>query len=143
MANPDLTFGALQKPGRGTALIERRQRRLDEDAHEKRQKAIVRARDLSCRWPGCECKRLRLPLEVAHVVAKSLGGSSDADNLILLCVTTHRGTVSLHSGDLEVRPQHAGRGTNGPCDFYRLRDGRWACIASERHIGVSVTREAR
>lgn len=130
------------KPARGEYLRERRQRKMDADAHEKREKAKVRARDKSCRWPGCDCKAFRLPLECAHVVAKSLGGSSDADNMILMCVEKHRGTPSLHSGDLEVRPQTA-KGTNGPCDFAVLRaDGRWDVIASERLIGVSVPRGA-
>jgi hypothetical protein len=117
-------------------------RKLDADAHEKREKAKVRARDRKCRWPGCDCEKLRLPLEVAHIVSKSLGGSNDAPNLMLLCVSRHQGSPSLHSGDMEIRPQTA-MGTDGPCDFYVLRErGRWECIASERLIGVPVTRGA-
>ena len=136
-------YFSLQKPARGTALRERRQRKADADAHEKREKAKVRARDRQCRWPGCSCKTLRLPLEVSHVVAKSLGGSSDADQMILMCCERHRGTPSLHSGDLEVRPQTK-RGTDGPCDFMELReDGRWDCVGSERTWRVSVPRGNR
>ena len=131
---------SLQKPAKGTALRERRERQKDREAYEKREKAKVRARDKSCRWPGCECRSLRLPLEVAHLVAKSLGGSNDAENLILLCQPVHQGRPSMHSGDLEVRPQTS-RGANGPCDFYMLRDGgRWECVASERMVCVSTTR---
>lgn len=143
MANPDIAINALQKAPKGSWVRERRERALAEDAYEKREKAKVRARDRKCRWPGCDCGRLRMPLEVAHVVSKSLGGSNAADNLILLCVEKHQGRPSLHSGDLEVRPQTA-RGTDGPCDFYVLRErGRWECIGSERVIGVSTERGYR
>jgi hypothetical protein len=131
------------KPPRGTYIRERRQRKLDADAYEKREKAKVRARDRKCRWPYCTCSKLNLPLEVAHVVAKSLGGSSDADNMLLLCIEKHQGRPSLHSGDLEVRPHFTTKGTNGTCDFAVLRDdGRWDVVASERMIGVPTTKGA-
>ena len=133
----------FEKPAKGAWIRERRMRKLDADAHEQREKAKVRARDRKCRWPHCQCHTLRMPLEVAHVVSKSLGGSSDADNMILLCVEKHQGRPSLHSGDLEVRPHYASKGTDGTCDFLVLRaDGRWDVIASERLIGVPVTRGA-
>jgi hypothetical protein len=129
------------KEPKGTWIRERRQRKADADAYEAREKAKVRARDRKCRWPHCDCHKLNLPLEVAHVVSKSIGGSNDAANLILLCIEKHQGRPSLHSGDLEVRPHDESKGTNGPCDFLVLRDdGRWEVVASERMIGVPVTR---
>lgn len=135
-----LIRNAPPKPPKGTFLRERKQRQMDADAAEERNKAIVRKRDKTCRWPHCDCGRFKLRLEVAHMVDKSLGGSSEPDNLILLCFEKHQGRPSLHSGDLDIQPQTPA-GANGPCDFRKKDDdGRWIVVASERYIGVSVTR---
>jgi 5-methylcytosine-specific restriction endonuclease McrA len=132
----------FQKPPKGSYRRERTQKRLAVESEEDRNKAIVRKRDRKCRWPFCDCAKFRERLEVAHVVSKSLGGSNDPSNLILLCVSKHQGRPSLHSGDLAVAPQTSA-GTNGPCDFKAQDDkGRWHVVASERYVGVSETRGA-
>jgi hypothetical protein len=138
MGSDSLDRCAQPKPSKGSALLARKQARAELDAFEKTEKAKVRKRDRTCRWPGCDCGRLKLRLEVAHVVAKSLGGSSHADNLILLCFIKHQGVPSLHSGDLKIEPRTSA-GTNGPCDFYvRTESGRMEIAFSETARGVSV-----
>lgn len=139
-----MTHQTFPKPVRGSYLRERRESRRAVEAAEKANKAKVRARDRGCRWPGCECRRLKLPTEVAHLEDKGMGGDhgerSDPSNMIELCVERHRGTPSLHSGDLRIEPKTSD-GANGPCDFYaRSGSGRMEMVASERYVGVSVTR---
>jgi len=133
-----LIRNAEPKPAKGSLAMERRVRMAKVSSHELAEKRKVRLRDRVCRWPFCSCKKWKLRLEVAHVVSKSLGGSNDADNLILLCVSRHQGRPSLHSGDLKIEPQTSA-GTNGPVDFFsRDESGRWQVIASEKSIGISV-----
>lgn len=136
-----MTFsGPNWKPAKGTALLERRTKQRQLDAHEKAEKAKVRKRDQSCRWPGCGCRALRMPLEVAHLRSKSLGGPSDTADMMLLCRLRHQGAESLHSQDLRIEPLTP-NGADGPCAFYRLREsGRWECIGVESTIGISETR---
>jgi hypothetical protein len=130
------------KDPRGTALRKRREAKRDADAHLKAEKAKVRRRDLSCRWPGCDCKRWGLPLECAHIVDQSLGGSDDASNMILICAEKHRGRPSLHSKHLRIEPLTE-RGANGPCAFYQdFTHGGWGLVAEERTRGISETRGA-
>lgn len=131
------------KPAKGDYVTERRKKRKALDAFEKAEKAKVRARDKKCRWPRCDCHTLRLPLEVAHLTSKSIGGASTADQMILLCVSKHQGRPSLHSGDLRIVPLNDAQGTNGPCDFLardETEGDRFVVVASERIIGVPTTR---
>lgn len=121
---------ACPKPARGTARAQRDEKRHHRLAHEQREKAAVRARDGNvCRWPGC-LERTRL--ECAHVVSKSLGGSSDRSNMIRLCEGHHRGPCSLHSGDLRVEPLTEA-GTDGPCLFVATDEQRtgWTVVGCE------------
>jgi len=53
---------------------------------------ILRHRDQSCRFPGCE---LRKWLKAHHLVHWARGGGTDLDNLILLCHAHHR---LIHEG---------------------------------------------
>ncbi len=135
------------KPAKGSYILERRAKRKAIEAHEEAQKRKVRQRDKTCRWPGCECQRVKgIRLEVAHLDDKGMGGDhgerSTADQMILLCFLRHQGQPSLHSGDLKIEPQTE-LGTYGPCDFYaRNEAGRLELIASETSIGVSETRGA-
>lgn len=138
----DLDIKAQAKPARGTARAERHERSASREHDERINKAIVRKQDGTCRWPGCRCQKgpRKLPLEVAHVVAKSLGGSSAPENLILVCDEVHRGAVSLHSQDRKIEPL-TNKGTRGPCAFYQRDEfGVMQHVASERSIGVSEPR---
>jgi len=129
---------ALPKPAKGTALIERKQRRKAIEAFEDREKQIVRVRDRKCRWPRCpHCKAFRPRLEVAHVIAKGAGGSSEAANMMLLDFLTHQGgPTSLEQHGRKIEPLTAD-GANGPCSFW-ISDGvgGWVLVGEETSIGV-------
>ena len=138
MANPELEFGALQKPHKGASLIERRTRRKETVAREDAEKAKVRARDRICRWPRCEnCRRFKPRLEVAHHRAKGMGGDhgtrSTADQMVLLDVLTHQGgPSSLEQHGRRIEPLTP-LGTSGPCEFWSQDDaGDWYLVARER-----------
>ena len=93
---------ALAKPAKGTALLERRQRRAARNTYEKAEKAKVVARDGAhyCRLvPGCREKEKH---ETAHVRSKSISQDSSSANMLRACIFHHRGDWSLHSGDLRV-----------------------------------------
>lgn len=118
-----MAFQTNFKPPKGSALMERRERRKAVDAFEDAEKHKVRIRDrMQCRWPSCEyCRRYKnLTLHVAHLHDKGIGGDhglrSSADQMILLCSLRHEGPISLHSGDCRITPI-TDRGTDGPCQF--------------------------
>ncbi|KQR99435.1 HNH endonuclease [Williamsia sp. Leaf354] len=78
---------------RGVALTFGRKRRLPTKALLR----VVHARDRGCRHPACGRTR---HLHAHHVRFWSHGGTTDPDNLILLCSTHHR---ALHNGDFTIR----------------------------------------
>lgn len=132
---------ASPKPARGTALIERKERRKAVEAFEDREKQIVRLRDRRCRWPRCaNCKAFKPRLEVAHMRAKGFGGDhgtrSTADQMVLLDFLTHQGHDGLEQHGRKIEPLTP-EGTNGPCAFF-IADGvgGWILIAEETAIGV-------
>jgi hypothetical protein len=53
---------------------------------------LLRHRDRACRFPGCERRRW---LKAHHLVHWASGGTTDLDNLVLLCHAHHR---LLHEG---------------------------------------------
>ena len=57
---------------------------------------ILRFRDVSCRFPGCERRRW---LKVHHNVHWADGGATDLDNLVLLCHAHHR---LIHEGGWKI-----------------------------------------
>lgn len=120
------------KPAKGTTRAARVQTRMAEEDFEAREKTKARKRDGRCRWPHCDCAARRDRLEVAHVVNKSLGGTSDLENLIVLCLSRHQGRPSLHSGDLKIE-RLTDKGTSGPCEYW-ARDAmqQWYMVARER-----------
>jgi hypothetical protein len=73
--------------------------------------ALMKMRDHGCRAPGCGRTR---HLHVHHVRFWSLDGTTDPDNLILLCSRHHR---MLHLGDFSIealgRQMFAFRGKRG------------------------------
>lgn len=123
---------------RGAAVEAKLAKRAAVKSAEKDEKAKVKARDVSCRWPRCKPKTR---LECAHVVDKGMGGDkgvrSLASNLILLCYQHHQGKVSLHSGDLEIIPD-TDKGTDGPVSFWQKdEDGKLFMVAREVSVGVT------
>jgi hypothetical protein len=127
----------LRKPAKGSGLIARKLSKNARRAFEERQKKIVRKRDQRCRWPRCENCRLYKPrLEVAHLVAKGIGGDprntkSTADQMILLDYLTHQGPDGLEQHGRWIDPV-TDRGTAGPCEFWAKDDrGDWYLVARE------------
>lgn len=133
---------AVPKPERGTARAERQAKRTQTKASERDEKAKVRKRDGAackgyCRFPGC---KVRTYLEVSHLVHKGMGGDkqnirSVAELMWLACQSHHRGSFSVDSGDIEVRPLTP-LGTNGPCEF-------WIAASTLNNDGVRVRRFVR
>ncbi|QKT09196.1 HNH endonuclease [Gordonia sp. X0973] len=60
---------------------------------------VIAMRDVTCQAPGCERTH---HLHLHHVTPWSAGGTTDPDNLILLCGYHHR---ALHDGDFVIIAQ--------------------------------------
>lgn len=116
----------MWKPVKGTATIERRERRKSVVAKEDEFKAEVRKRDKKCRLPHCPyCKRYKdLVPQAAHVIqAKGHGGDptlirSQPNQMMLLDPLAH-GAQERHEFDVEPLTTD---GTNGICAFYLCED---------------------
>ncbi|KQR97284.1 HNH endonuclease [Williamsia sp. Leaf354] len=89
----EIDHGPRRKGRRGVALTFGRNRRLPTRALLR----VVFERDRGCRHPACGRTR---HLHAHHVRFWSQGGTTDPDNLILLCSTHHR---ALHNGDFIIR----------------------------------------
>jgi hypothetical protein len=141
MANPDLPAGALLKPAKGSALMERRAARSAVKSHEATEKAKVVARDglHICRLvPNC---REREKHETAHLDDKGMGGDhgirTTADRMLRACFWHHQGAWSLHSKDLRVETL-TDQGTNGPIEVWgRDEVGQWFLVKRESACGVT------
>src|ERR1700686_4250543 len=70
---------------------------------EPARRALV-ARDGSCRWPGCD--RPASWAAAHHVVHWIHGGTTDLDNLVLLC---HRHHWMVHEGNWQIVRDDGGR----------------------------------
>lgn len=135
------------RPAKGTDLIDRRKKRNTIRNDEKKEKALVRARDKQCRWPHCEnCRNYKPRLEVAHMEPKGSGGDhgvrTRADLMILIDFLTHQGSDGLERGERFIEPL-TDAGTNGACAFYvkvysETKPGEWTwhCVGVERSVGV-------
>ncbi len=86
-----------------------------------RQRRALRARDRSCRFPGCGATR---HLHAHHVIHWADGGPTDLDNLILVCSFHHR---LIHQPGWRL--EHLG---DGRYRFHRP-DGRPLPAASTLH----------
>jgi hypothetical protein len=125
-------------------MLQRRSRRAEAVAHERREMAAAKKRDgHACRWPACAYRAKKLPIEAAHVFQhRGAGGNPDGSRTsraacMALC-KIHHGLLDHH--ELEVQALTA-KGTDGPCAFFvRAESGRMECLASERSIGVSESR---
>lgn len=136
---------SFPKPVRGTALIERRQRRLDRVAAEQKVMQAALKRDgQKCRNPLCGFKKsLELPIDACHAFKhRGLGGdpsgerTADTKLIIAFC----RGCHGLFdAGEFDIEPL-----TLDWCDdvcafFYKNPEsGRMEQKATETKLGVSV-----
>jgi hypothetical protein len=134
---------SLAKPTRGTALLEHRQRRAELVQHERREMQAAKKRDGNkCRVPYCEFASMKLPIDVAHMRHRGMGGNPKGDRterrlLVTLCRRHH----GLYDGaELEIEPMTAAL-MDGPLLFAQLSEsGHMETFAVERSIGVSETR---
>ncbi|MGC5256048.1 DUF222 domain-containing protein [Gordonia sp. DT218] len=83
----------VRRGKRGVVLTWGRKRRMPTRALMR----IIFERDRCCRVPGCGRTR---HLHAHHVQFVSHGGTTEPDNLILLCSTHHR---ALHRGEFSIR----------------------------------------
>ena len=142
---PDHDQRPLQKPAKGTALLERRAKKVAIKAHEQAEKAKVVKRDGAkvCRLvPHC---LEREKFETAHLDDKGMGGDhglrTDAAIMIRSCFFHHQGPWSLHSHDLRVEyltPELA----NGPIEVWGRGEGPeqfngWYLVKRESVCGVT------
>ena len=130
----------LPKPAKGSALIERREKRAEIKAHEDAEKAKVVKRDglKACRLvPHCP-ERERF--ETAHLDDKGMGGDHGvrtvASRMIRSCFFHHQGARSLHSKDLRVECL-TDAGTDGPIEVWmRSELGDWFMVKRETAVNV-------
>lgn len=135
----------LQKPLKGTALLESRQRSADRRAAEqKAMQAALKRDERKCRWPRCEYAAKKLPIDAAHVfVHRGMGGDKSGTRtsreLIAALCRVHHSLLDL--GDLRIDALDPNVGTDGLLAFYkRSESGRWEHVATEQRLGVSETR---
>lgn len=106
------------KPMRGSALLERKERRANVKAHETREMQAALKRDgRKCRWPGCNGKYrgLTLPIDACHQKHRGSGGNPDGtrttrQTIISLC-RRHHGLWD--SGLIKIEPRFPKLGFDG------------------------------
>ena len=129
------------KPAKGTALLERRDKKAAIKTHEQTEKAKVVKRDGAkvCRlMPNCS---EREKFETAHLDNKGMGGDhgnrTSADTMIRACFFHHQGWWSLHTNDIRVEyltPEKA----NGPIEVWgRGVGGEWFQVKRESSCGIN------
>lgn len=90
----DATVVGVIRDGRGAVLAHGRKRRLISPA----QRRALAIRDGCCQYPGCDRTRR---LQAHHVVPWIAGGTTDLDNLVLLCGYHH---AAVHEGLARIQP---------------------------------------
>jgi hypothetical protein len=112
----------------GKVLALGRSRRLV----SKPQRRALLIRDTMCRYPGCHQTR---HLKAHHVIPWILGGTTDLDNLILLCQWHH---TAVHEGGVSITQGSEGwvftKPDGQPCDWW-VSDENLA-----RHLDVALRR---
>jgi len=127
---------AFPKPSRTARKLAEKAKRTAVRTHERDEKLKVRRRDRVCRFPRCGCRKLGLPLEVAHMEHKGRGGNprgdrSTANKMILLCRHRHQDAkYSLHHGTLRFMPDTLGE-CGGPLRWEILWGGEWRELVVE------------
>jgi hypothetical protein len=103
----------LIKRGRRVLYLGRKTRSVSPALH-----LALRERDRGCRFPGCDNHRW---VDAHHVVHWAGGGTTDLDNLLLLCRHHHRlvheggfSVERLADGELVFRNPHGERLLNSP-----------------------------
>jgi len=84
---PDHPASGDQPPSCGCAVLDRPPP-TDRYRPTPAQRRLVKARDRTCRQPGCGLPAARADLD--HVIAHADGGPTDCDNLCCLCRHHHR-----------------------------------------------------
>jgi hypothetical protein len=103
----DASVVSILESGDGEPLSVGRRKRTVPPALRR----ALRARDGTCRFPGCENRRF---IDAHHIVHWARGGETKLDNLVLLCRRHHR---LVHEGGFAVE-----RPASGPIRF-RHRGG--------------------
>jgi hypothetical protein len=138
---------SLPKPKRGTALLERRQRRAELVKHEQTEmQAALKDDNRECRRPTCQyrSKSLKMPVDACHVKHRGMGGNpsgsrTDRATVISLCRMCHG---EYDAGLFDFEPL-TGDGTRGPCAFYDISEsGERLHVATEVRRGESEMRSA-
>jgi hypothetical protein len=110
----------LTKPLRGTAVLERRERRAALKRHEDAEMRAAKKRDgYRCRVPRCKYRRDNLTMHAAHLRHRSMGGNptgdrTTRDQLITLCARHHG---EFDAGRLMMEICNPQSGTNGEVAF--------------------------
>ena len=144
MANRDLVAGALQKPMKGEALLDSRQRRADRVAQEQREMQAALHRDQRrCRFQPCVYEPKKLPIDPCHQQHRGMGGDPSGErttreSIVSLC-RVHHGMYDR--GEIDVQPR-TDRGFDDVCDLYQVNPitGHLEHVASEVRIGISEPR---
>lgn len=118
-------MNSLQKPARGTALLERKARRKDRVRAEQKvmHAALVRDR-YKCRFPRCTFKDM--PIDPCHMTHRGLGGNPAGDRtaretVIALCRCHHGQYDTSHA--LLIQPIDPMQQFDGLCDFLQEQPG--------------------
>lgn len=139
---------APPKPLRGSGLLERRVKR---QARVKAEQAVMHAalvRDkMTCRWPQCEYRVRKLPIDPAHLRHRGMGGNPSGDRtastgqIVALC-RVHHGLYD--ACEVEIDPL-TDRGADGPLAFLAKHPetGQMVTHAIERVMGESVERSVK
>ncbi len=90
-----------------------------------RLREALRARDGTCRFPGCAATR---HLHAHHVVHWADGGPTDLSNLVLLCGAHHR---FIHAKDWVVELSEDGRATFRPPDAVTTMPSQLAMVGGD------------
>lgn len=135
----------LHKPTRGTALLARKVKRAARvSAEQKIMQAALKRDGRKCRWPYCQYRTHKLPVDACHLRHRGMGGNPALDrtttaSVLSLC-RKHHG--ELDAGQLDVEPLTL-EGCNGPLAFYWFHDEtvhRRTHVASERAVDISEPR---
>jgi hypothetical protein len=102
--------GSFWKPAKGTATLERQEKRQDIKKHERDVKEAVTKRDGKkvCRLdPNCPYVRKGIAIEGVHLDDKGMGGDhgvrTSVELMVRGCALHHRGPDSLHQGTRRVK----------------------------------------
>lgn len=141
----DLSRGPFAKPMRGESLLASRRRRAERVAHEQREmQAALKRDERRCRFPACEFKSKKLPIDPCHAFGhRGAGGNPDGTRtsrelVVALCRAHHGQLDSFQIAIGALSAQMA----DGLLAFFKKNPetGRMEHVASEVRRGVSETR---